>query len=287
MPEQTTVTGNTIIIPEIYSNVLTERMQGIIKLSALADVIGELNGSQEGDSITFPQFSSIGEAELIKKGVEITTTELNQTSTKKEVKHYGKSVRVYDQDSIEALGRWIENAEMQQAKVFARAIDKELAEDIKANAILKSSTTQANTLTEEELIAGFQLFSDEQDNDDFAGIVINSRLAPSFYTMNGFIKSDVTYVNPENGKVVNGVIGYYRSNIPVIMSDLSTYDSTTNECITFIVKKGALAIIPKRDILIELDRQAKLKATDIVGDEFFACGLIDKAGVTLLRKTIA
>lgn len=282
-----TVTGNEIIVPEIFGELTTEKMNGVIKLSTLADEIGVLKDSKEGDSISFPQFASIGEAELMTKGVPLKAEELNQTSTKKVVKHYGKATTIYDQDNITAIGRFVDNAIYQHSRIYGHAIDKDLADDILENAILKSSTTNGDSITEDELIAGFQLFGDEQDNDEFAGVVVNSRLLPSFYAMDGFISSNKTYINPVNGMIVNGVMGYYRGSIPVLISDLGTYDKTTNECITFIVKHHSLGVMPKRDILTELERLPKLKATDVVSDEFHACGLIDKTGVVILRKTIA
>lgn len=282
-----TITGNEIIVPEIYAQMATEKLEGTIKLTQLATVIRTLEGSQEGDSITFPSFCALSEAELVTKGVEISTEELNQKSTKKEVKHIApKAALIYDQDDKTAMGSFVENAQMQHGKTIARGMDKELAKDILENAILKSPTAQGSALTEEELIAGFQLFGDEQDNEDMAGILINSRLAPSFYAMNGFVKNDISYVNPLNGIIMNGVIGYYRGSIPIIMSDVNTYDNTANECITYIVKKDSLGIIPKTGMRVSKTYLDTLFCTRVVTDKFFACGLIQKDGVVILRKTI-
>lgn len=288
MSTKTTATLNTIIVPEVFAQMTTEKVEGNIKLSALADIIGTLSNSKEGDSITFPQFLSLSEAQLVTKGVPIDVEELNQKESKKEVKHIStKATRIYDEDNIESLGRFSDNAVEQHSKILARGLDYELAEDIKANAVLKSATAQADSLSEDELIAGFQLFGDEQDNDDISGILVNSRLAPSFYRMDGFVKSDITYTNPINGRIINGCIGYYRGSIPIFMSNVNTFDTTKNECITYIVKKHSLGIIPKTGIKTAFDREEKYFATDVISHEWFACGLIDKTGVVLLKKTIA
>lgn len=277
-----------IIIPEIYTSMLTEKIAGRVRISNYAVDLGVLGDfSQEGDSITFPQFSALSEAELLARGAEISTEELKQTSTKKTVKHYAKGVSILDVDALEGKGNFLENAINQQADLFARARDKECTDDILANAILKSATADSKAMTETELINALNLFGDDQDDSSFDAIVINSLTLPSFYAMDGFVNSTKTYANDGNGKIQNGVVGYYRT-IPVVLSNVNTFDSTKSECITFILKKGALGKKDKKNgVETEIDRVAKAKRTDIYSDEMFVIGLINKTGVAVVRKTIA
>ena len=278
-----------IIIPEVFAQMVTEKVKGIVKISKSAVDLGVLGDfSQEGDSISFPQFCALSDAELLVKGSDITTEELKQTSTKKSVKHYSKGVSVYDVDAKEGKGNFIENAIMQQARIFAKARDNEMVADIDANAILKVPVSFSDKLKEDELMSAFQLWGDDQDNESIEGIYINSRLAPSFYEMEGFVNSNKTYTKEGNGEVVNGCIGYYRGTIPVILTDVNTYDESAKECKSYIIKKGALGKKDKTNgVNIELDRVAKQKRTDIYADEMFVCGLIQKDGVVILRKTIS
>lgn len=278
-------TANTVIIPAVYSGVVQEKIKGIVKISQLADELGFLEGNA-GDTVTFPVFKSISDAVLMAKGDAITPEMLNQDSTSKKISQYGKAVRVLDIDSLTALGNFVDNASKQQATTFARALDLELVKDIDATCLLKSATAQAKSLTEDDLINGFQMFGDDQNNEDMAGIVVNSLLAPSFYKMDGFVKADITYSVVGNGAIWNGCIGYYRGTIPVILSDVGTFDTVKSEVKSYIIKKNSLAIMPKRNVNIELEREAKLKATDVVGDYIFATGLIDRTGCVILRKSI-
>lgn len=277
----------SIIVPEIYSQLVTEKVRGNIKISALATDLGELDQfAQEGDSVTFPQFSALSDAELLTKGVAITTEELKQTSTKKNVKWFGKGVEIYDIDALTGKGNFMENAVSQQGRIFARALDDEMVKDIDANAILKKSVASASALTEAELQSSLQLFGDDQDNSTFGGIVINSLLLPSFYAMDGFVSSTKTYSKDGNGEIVNGIVGHFRGSIPVILSDVNTFDTVKNECKTYIIKKGALGRKDKRGILIEVERVASKKKNDVFADVMFTCGLIQKDGVVVVRKTI-
>ncbi|MBW6410963.1 hypothetical protein [Clostridium weizhouense] len=277
-----------IIVPEVYAGMVTEKVKGLVKISNYAKDLGELdNFAQEGDSITFPQFCALGEAEILERGGKIKVEELRQNSTKKTIKHYSKGVLVYDIDALTGKGNFLENAVMQQARIFARARDKETVADILANTVNKFATANADAITEKELHGAFALWGDEQDTDSFDAIIVNSRLLPSFYDMKGFVSTDVTYSKNNNGIIRNGVVGLFRG-VPVVLSDVGTYDTTKNECITFILKKGALGFKDKKDgIDIELKREGEDKATKVLADEIFIIGLIQKDGVTVVRKTIA
>lgn len=278
--------ANTIIVPDVYAQMTTEKVKGKIKIANMAVTLGELTGNV-GDTVTFPMFKALSDAELMAKGDSITLEELSQTSSGKKIVQYGKGVKVYDVDDLTALGSFIENASEQQARIFAKALDNEMVKDIDTNAILKSSVANAKAITELELNSAMQLYGDSQDNDEFAGIVVNSLLVPSFYAMDGFVNATKTYAKDGNGKVENSVIGYFRGSIPVIVADSNTYDSTLNETKTYIIKKGSLGIMPKRNVLVELEREASTKSTNVYADMIFACGLIQKDGVVIVRKTIA
>lgn len=280
--------ANTVIIPDVYEQIVTEKTKQKVRISNMATTIGALQGNV-GDTVKFPMFKALSDAELMTKGSAITTEELSQTSTSKEIKQFGKGVEVYDIDDLTALGNFINNAQEQQSRIFSKALDDEMVKDIDANVILKKATTQANALLESELIDAFQLFGDEQDNSDFSngGIVVNSKLVPSFYQMDGFVSTSKTYAKTGNGEIVNGCIGYFRGSIPVVVTDTNTYDSTLKECKSYIIKNDALGIMPKRGLNIELEREAKYKRTNVFADIVFACGLIQIDGVVVVRKTIA
>ena len=276
-----------IIIPEIYKNLITEKVKGLVKISSYAQDLGEVgNFAEEGDSITFPQFSALSDAEILVKGDGIKTEELKQTSTKKTVKHYCKGVSIYDIDAKTGMGNFQDNAVMQQARIFAKARDKECVADILANTLLKSSTENANSITNTELDNALNLWGDKQDSDSFDAIIINSRLLPSFLSMGGFVSNTLTYTKDANGIVRQGVVGFYRG-IKIVLSDVGTYDTTANECITFILKKQSLGVKDKKDgVDIEVSRDAEHKKDDIFADEIFVIGLIDKIGRASCRERV-
>jgi len=274
-----------LIKPEIYAPIVTEKFKGKVVVEQLATDLGVLTGNV-GDTVSFPTFKRIGDAVEMAKGDEIGVEELTQAESKATIKQVAKGVRIFDIDDLTALGNFIENGAMQQAKVFSRKIDEDLIAECDKTT-LKVATSSGTAITANELNLGLVAFGDEQDTEDMAGIVINSMLSASFYSMPEFVDSQKTY-NGQNGNgiVRNGLIGHFRG-IPVFVSDKGTLDSTLSECKTYIIKKNALGKMYKRGINIEPERKAALKATDLYGDVIYAVKLLDDEGVVVLRKTIA
>ena len=165
-------------------------------------------------------------------------------------------------------------------------IDADLVTAMDTDAVKKSATASGTAITSDELMAGMALFGDNIESSDWAGLVINSRLFPFLIAMPEFTSTEKTYASMGNGFIKNGLVGYYLS-IPVILCDNNTYDSTSAECKTYMVKKNAVGYIFQKDIAIEEEREAKLLATDIVASSLYATKVIDKDGVVILRKTIA
>lgn len=273
-----------LIVPEIYSGIVREKFEEKVKVANLATNLGYLKNTTVGDSVTFPKFKTIGDAEEVVKGKTSKIDELEQTSSQAKIKMIDKIVRVYDIDDMTALGNHIDEASKQQAIVFARKLDNDLIAECLTSP-LKSATANGKAITADEINQGLLRFGDEQDTEEMAGIVVNSLVASSFYNMTEFItaRTDTTM---GNGIVHNGCIGYFRG-IPVYMADHGTYDSTKSEAVSFIIKKDAIAYMEKKGINIVEEREEKLHCSDIVGDYIYACKLINDAGVVVLRKTIA
>lgn len=273
-----------LIKPMVYAPLVREKFQGKVKLVPLATDLGYLSNTTVGETVTFPKFKAITDATEITKGTEMEVESLDQTSSTATIKQIGKAIRVFDMDNLTALGNQIEEAATQQAVVFARKLDKDLAKEALTSP-LKSPTAAAKAITATEVNNALGMYGDDADVEDFAGIVIHSLLQTSFIAMPEFTSVEKTYTNAGNGIVRGGMIGYFRG-IPVYMADHVTYDATTQECITFIIKKNSLGVMTKRDINIEEERMPKLKASDIAGDFIYAVKLIADDGVVVVRKTI-
>lgn len=221
------------------------------------------------------------------KGDTIALEDLVATESQETIEHKAKGFTVYDIEKETTIGgkSLMDNKIADMADIRVRAIEKSLGSKM-AKAPLKYAVASATAVTEDEInLALQQAFGDDQDYDTFAGIVVNSKVATGFYTMNGFVKADLTHTQDGNGIVKGGVIGTFRG-VDVIMSDVTTYDTTKNECLTFIIKKEAIGYRVQAGE-VEVARSANKKANEVYDDLMFLTGIINDAGVCVLRKTIA
>ena len=276
----------SLIKPNVYAELVREKFEGRVKVLQLASDLGNIpEFASHGETIVFPKWALISDASEMSKGTALVPEELQQTQATATVKQVGKAIRVFDSENLTAIGNQLDEGARQTSIVMARKIDTDLIAEMMTSD-LKSATANAKAITATELDNALQLYGDERDVDDFAGIIVNSLLIPSFMGMKEFVDAMNTTVTTGNGLVRNGLLGFFRG-IPVYVSDKGTYNGVSNECITFIIKKNALGYKMKKNIDIELEREAKLKATDIVADMMYAVKLVADDGVVIVKKTIA
>ncbi len=276
-----------LIKPEIYSSLVREKVSGKVKILQLAKELENIDEFREvGETINFPVWKYIGDAETLASKGTITPVELQQEDSQAVVTHVAKGVTVYDRENLTALGDQIEEGADQLATSIARKLDTDLITEVNDNVVMLSPTAGATAITEDELFDALGLFGDMNDTELFQGIVVNSKLMKSFYGMPSFVSTTSTMSAQGNGIPSNGLFGYFRG-IPVYVADHGTYDSTASECITYILQVGALGYKRKRDIFIEEQRVAGQKKTDIFADMLYAVKLLDPSKLVVARKTVA
>ena len=282
-----------IVVPEIFADATNAALDHSIRVGRVAfdatDLVSDIR--EYGDEVHFPVIDRISDAEVMEDGSILTPSEVSMTDSTAKIKQVGKAVRVYDKHSTQVKGKLIDAMAEQIGEAMADAIDKDLIKEMDENAVYKfqnlSVDRVSNYITYDDIEKGFDCFGDKADMNT-VGIIINSRLRNSFLRMSEFAKVDFTYSNLANGRVTNdGVIGYWRGSIPVIMSDNGTYDESKKIFKTYIVKKNALGIIKQKDASIEEQRESLRKATLISADELYAVKLIDHKGVAVVETSAA
>lgn len=279
------VNKKTMIVPDIYASIVTEKVEGQVKVAQLADNLGSLMDKEVGETVTFPVWKRINDAEDIEPGTAMTSVDMEQKSSTATIKMIAApGIRVYDYDNVVALGNAIQEGAAQQGTSIARKLDIDLINEAKKTAFKKQLAAK-NIITEDELLGALEMYGDDRDTADFAAIVVHSKFATSFYKMDGFVKRDLTYVADNNAStVVNGVIGAYMG-IPVVLSD-RLYDTTNTEGYFLIVKKHSLGYMPKENPFVETNRDASKRLTEVFCSQIYAVKLIDEAGIVLCQSVV-
>lgn len=273
-----------LVIPEVFADAVNSAMDVSLRVGRVATDYTEMveDITTCGDKIHFPTFDRISDASVVTKGTPIVPDEVSMTDSVAEIQQVGKSVRIYDKDSIQIKGATKDNMAVQLGEAMAKAVDRDLVEAIKEDAVY---VTSANELTAAAIEEAFDVFGDSRDDADFAGIIINSKLRSKIVAMDNFTSKLKSYVQDDNGIVVKGVIGYW-GEIPVIMSNNGTAykDKDSKDVLMFaIIKRDALGYVYQKAATIEEERESKLLATDLVASELYACKLVKTSGVSLLE----
>lgn len=278
-----------LVIPELFSEAVNSKMEVSLRVGRLATDMTDLAEDIRtcGDTIHFPTFDRISDAATVTKGTALVPEEVNMSDSTAKIKQVGKSVRIYDKDSIQVKGAMKDRMAEQMGEVMAKDVDKNLVDEMDASAVYKVPTSVAEGITKTEIEAAFDCFGDDVDSANFAGILINHRLRSAFVNMDEFTSISKTYAKNGNGVVEDGVVGYWLGVIPVIICDNNTYDATAKECKTYLVRKDALGVIWQKEVTIEEEREGKLLATDLIASDLYAVKLMDTKGCVVLRKTVA
>ncbi|MCD8398655.1 MAG: hypothetical protein LUD12_16035 [Lachnospiraceae bacterium] len=281
-------TVNTnLIVPEVYAELVREKIAGRVQVGQFMKTVSTLQGNV-GETVTFPYWAYIGDAEDWTVGTAMDATQIKQTTTTAAIKAIAApGVEVYDYDDQVAMGNALNEAASQQAISIARKIDTD-AIAAAYTTPLKVALADATAVTQDELLAALGVYGDERDAADFSNgaIVMHSTFASSLYGMDLFTSRERTTVasGSDNGITKNGVIGSFLG-IDVVLSD-RLYDATTQEAFILFVKNDSIGWIPKEAPFAEAARDASKRLTTVYCSEFYALSLLREDGIVLLKGTL-
>ena len=276
--------NQNVIVPEVYSQLVREKIKGKVKVAQFLVNLGDLHG-KVGETLTMPKWGYIGDAKDWNISTPMDVTQMKQTSTQATIKAIqAPAVKVADYDNEVELGNAIEEAANQQAIAVGRKYDTD-AIACALTSPLKYKLAAKNTVTQDELIAMLGLYGDDRDTADFDAIVVHSSFAPSFYKMDAFVSRNLTMTTDGNGIAVNGCIGKFMG-IDVVLSD-RLYDATNQEGFILMMKKNAISIIPKENPFAETSRNAGLRQTTIYLSQFYAMALTDDEAIVYAKNVIS
>lgn len=275
-----------IVVPVVFADAVNEKMGVALKMGMLADDVTDQVAeiTECGDTVNFPKYDRIAEISEITQGTAVVPKEISMTENPATIKQTGGAIRVFDRQAIQIKGKTMDKMAEQLAEGMAKDLDDALSAVMLAKATKKSPQANATSVTADEIWTALDLFGDDRDTDRFKGMAINSRLLSSFMRMDEFTSTEKTYQADGNGLVKNGLVGYF-AGIPVYLSNNGTF--VDGETVTYICQKQSLGFVNQKDVSVEVEREAKLFANDIVTNRLYAVNVLDSDGIVILRKTVA
>ena len=293
--------ASDLIVPEVWGDAVMVSVQGSAVLLPLVDADDELVG-QPGDTVHFPKFNYIGDADDLTEGVAMTPTKMSMTDSYATIKEAGKAVELTDTAVLTAIGRPNDQARTQLALSIARKIDR----DIRAAAEYEhtnggGSDTESTTAPLKVSVAGpmswgayvsaVALLGDEYDPADIAGIVLHSSQHIALLNDDKFISSEsfgagAVITRGQVGAI--GQVAVYVSDRATAVTDadgVTAGDQAGRKAL--IIKRGAIALKYKRRPIVETDRDILARTNIITTNVHYAVKRVNDRGVIVLTTTEA
>lgn len=297
-----TTTKANLIVPQVWADAVGPTILGRSVFANLATVDDDLVG-QPGDSVTFPKFNYIGDADDLTENVAMTPTTLTMTDSKATIKEAGKALELTDSATLAALGSPQNEARRQLSVSVARKIDRDLRIAAEVTESYTDSFGVSKTsaplnvgnaglrMSWGRIAQGIALLGDDYDPTDMAGLLVHSAQYAQLMVDPTF--TDVSKFG-DQATIRTGQVGRI-GNLPVFMSDRATAVADVDPVAAgnqpgynaLLIRKGALALKYKRRPIVETDRDILKRTNLITTNVHYGVKRIDDRGVVIIPTLAA
>ena len=221
-----------LIDPQVLGAYLDVKLINAIKLSPLVNVDNTLVG-QPGSKLELPKYEYIGAAEEVAEGAAMVPVALNATSEEVQVKKAGKAVSISDEAMLAAYGDPVNEIGNQLLLAMADRIEADLYGAM-ATATL---THDAAAFNIDAIADALVKFGEDIEGEMYLFIAPKDIAA---------LRKDPAFIHVDNG-VVTGERGMIHGCRVVV-------SNRVGENAAYIMKPGALALVMKRNVMVEADR---------------------------------
>ena len=242
-----------LINPEVIGAYLDVKLVDKIKLSPLVEVDRTLEGIP-GNTLTLPKWSYIGDAADLAEGGTLNFENITESTVKVTVKKAAKGVSITDEAVLSGHGNPVEQIGQQLLISVASKIEADLYAAVKgatgAHKVVDASFGK-DTIVDMKAKFG-------EDIEEAMYLFVN----PADYAN---LCKDKDFVQIAQGaRVIDGQVGMlYGVNIVVA--------NRVEAGKPFLMKAGALSLIMKRNVMVEMDRDmAHFSTAFAVSDHYVA-----------------
>lgn len=287
--------ASDLIVPEVWGDAIMVTVTGKAVLLPLVDVDDNLVG-QPGDTVHFPKWNYIGDADDLTEGVAMTPVKMSMSDTFVSIKEAGKAIELTDTAVLTAIGQPNDQARVQLALSIARKIDKDIrtaAEYVHTNsgggdpiATTAPLSLSVNApMSWAAYTAGIALLGDEYEPADIAGVVLSSSQHIQLLNDDKFISSESFGAGAVITRGMVGAVGsvaIYVSDRASVVADVDPGDGTVPGRKALIIKRGAISLKYKRRPIVEADRDILARTNLITTNVHYAVSRVDDRGVIVL-----
>ena len=269
-------------LSELYTEIVAEALFVASERSVMRPLVKNYAISGGGKSVEVPIYAAVSAA-AVSEAAELSNTAINPTSVTISASENGIMTTLTD------LGRNASprNVAADIGKLFGEAIAKKIDTDLTAlfdgfSSVVGSAGAEVTVAKIFEAVATLRQAAVPMP---LAG-VLNPKVAYN-------VKKNLTntFVNPNPNDLTNEALrtGYVGNIAGVQMFETSNVDGTsdTDNCKGGIFHRDALGLAMMQDLKIETQRDASLRADEIVATAVYGVGeLHDSYGVEILGESV-
>ena len=243
------VKKTNVIDPQVLGAFLDEKLVDAIKLSPIVVVDQTLVG-KAGSKLELPKYSYIGDAVDVAEGEAMESATLQASTEEVEIKKAGKYVEVTDESKLCAYGDLVAEIGSQLLTSMASKIEGDLFREV-----AKSDNMVTGTEFNKDIVADALVrFGEDLDGEMFLFI------RPEDFAV---LRKDPDFIHVDKG-IITGERGMIHGCRIVV----------SNRCTApFIMKAGALALVMKRNVMVEYDRDITRGVDGYAVNEHYAVQL--------------
>jgi N4-gp56 family major capsid protein len=269
-------------ISELYTEIVAEALFVASEQSVMRGLVRNYTIAGGGKSVEVPIFSTVSAA-AVNEATDLSNTAVNPTSVTITASEIGIMTTLTDL----ARNSSSRNIAADIGKLFGEAIAKKMDQDLTAlfDGFSSSIGGAGQELTVDRIFQAVATLRQANVPGPYYG-VLNPKVAYN-------VKKNLTntFVNPNPNDLTNEALrtGYIGNIAGVQIFESSNVDGTTDtdNCKGAIFSQDALGLAMMQDLKIETQRDASLRADEIVATAVFGVGeLHDSYGVELLAESV-
>ena len=234
-----------LLDPQVLGAYLDVKLIDKIKLAPIAEVNRELEG-RPGSTITFPKWGYIGDAADLAEGAALSYTDIAESTVDIKVKKVAKGVSITDEAVLSGYGNPVEQIGQQLLTAVASKIEADMYDAVKNEKKATRDTVgcfqhkyTGNTFTKEDIIDMRAKFGEDQEGEMV--LFVN----PAEFAK---LAKDRDFVQIQQGaQIISGEMGMLYGVRLVVANRVEAGKP-------FLMKPGALAIVMKRNVMVEAER---------------------------------
>ena len=252
-----------LLDPQVLGAYLDVKLIDKIKLAPIAEINRELEG-RPGSTITFPKWGYIGDAADLAEGAALTYENIAESTVDIKVKKVAKGVSITDEAVLSGYGNPVEQIGQQLLTAVASKIEADMydavAKEKKANrdtvGCFAHTYNKTNGFTKEDIIDMRAKFGEDQEGEMV--LFVN----PAEFAK---LAKDRDFVQIQQGaQIISGEMGMLYGVRLVVANRVPAGKP-------FLMKPGALAIVMKRNVMIESERDMDHFATKFAVSDHYVC----------------